>query len=268
MHKAVLQKSFPDLHLNPIRQISPSFNEQYLLSADESQMFLWDMERPEKPYNVCDHACLKEDEGEEITCCEMHPKHDSIFLYGMSKGSLKVGDLRLSANVENSAVTFKAGVGKQRNILFDLISSVSSATFSGNSKYIVSRDYLTVKVWDICNSKKPLSTIILQEGLKSKLSEMLESESIYDQFQVSLSSDSSSILTGSYNNCFHLLDLEGNNCQYELTYKKSTLCRSIDKNSPPVTKMDLSKKVLASDFHPAKNMVAVAAQNCFFTYSL
>ena len=44
-YRADLQKTFPSFHLNPIKQISQSFNEQYLLSADESQMFLWDVER-------------------------------------------------------------------------------------------------------------------------------------------------------------------------------------------------------------------------------
>lgn len=44
-YKAELQRSFPSLHLNPIKQISQSFNEQYLLSTDESQMLLWDVER-------------------------------------------------------------------------------------------------------------------------------------------------------------------------------------------------------------------------------
>jgi hypothetical protein len=38
----------------------------------------------------------------------------------------------------------------------------------------VSRDYLTVKIWDVANTKKPVNTVILHEGLKSKLSEMVE----------------------------------------------------------------------------------------------
>lgn len=174
-YKANLQKCFPSLHLNPIKQISQSFNEQYLLSADESQIFLWDVERPQRPYLVCDQTAGKiEDNSQVINCCQMHPKHDSIFLYGMSKGILNIGDLRISSNADKNSISFKSITGRQSNIILDLISNISSAIFTQNSKYIISRDFLTVKVWDVCNSKKPLNTIILQESLKSKLSEMVD----------------------------------------------------------------------------------------------
>lgn len=161
-YRADLQKAFPSFHLNPIKQISQSFNEQYLLSADESQMFLWDVERSERPYLLCDRTGKIEDHPETINCCQMHPRHDSIFLYGMSKGLLNVGDLRTSSNADKNGISFRSISGRQTNLLLDLISNVSSASFTKNSKYIVSRDYLTVKIWDVCNPKKPLNTIMLQ----------------------------------------------------------------------------------------------------------
>ncbi len=80
------------------------------------------------------------------------------------------------------------------------------------------------------------------------------------------SSESSAIVTGSYNNNFHLIDLEGSNTQYELSYKKMTICKAVTKS--PIPKMDYERKVRAVDFHPGKNIVAVASLNCFFTYSL
>jgi serine/threonine-protein phosphatase 2A regulatory subunit B len=100
----------------------------------------------------------------------MHPKSDSMFLYGMSKGSLKLGDLRISANGESNSICFKTS--GQKNFLLNLISNISSATFTKNCKYIVSRDYMTVKIWDVCNTKKPVNSILLHEGMKSKLCEM------------------------------------------------------------------------------------------------
>lgn len=99
----------------------------------------------------------------------MHPKNDSIFLYGMNKGSLKLGDLRISANIDTNSQSYKVISTTKNNYLLNLISNISSATFTKNCKYIVSRDYLTVKIWDICNNKKPVNTIMLHEGLKSKL---------------------------------------------------------------------------------------------------
>ena len=138
-----------------------------------------------------------------------------------------------------------------------------------SNKYIVSRDYLTVKIWDICNNKKPLNTFLIQENLKSKLCEMIENEAIFDKFKVSVSPDSNSIITGNYNNNFHLIDVDGTNTQYEVNYKKATTSRPIVKGSnTPIAKMDYEKKLLACDFNPKKNIMAVASLNCFFTYAM
>lgn len=63
------------------------------------------------------------------------------------------------------------------------------------------------------------------------------------------------------------MDFEGNNMQYELSYKKATVCRSMLKPAP-LTKMDYDRKILKSCFNPARNVLAVASLNCFFTYSL
>lgn len=84
-----------------------------------------------------------------------------------------------------------------------------------NGKYIVARDFLTVKVWDVCQNKKPVLEVILQENYKQKLCEMYENDCIYDKFQVTGSNDNSSIITGNYNNNFHIVDLlDGSNTQY------------------------------------------------------
>ena len=87
----------------------------------------------------------------------MHPQHDSIFVYGMRKGLLKVGDLIISANFKNNSTCFKVGGDKKRTSVLDSISSISSATFSKNNIYLISRDYLTVKVWDSANTKKTMN---------------------------------------------------------------------------------------------------------------
>lgn len=65
-----------------------------------------------------------------------------------------------------------------------------------------------------------------------------------------------------------MLDIEGNNSQYELSYKKHTVCKAVGKSSSPITRMNYQKKVIVSDYSPAKNMVALASLNCFFTYAL
>jgi hypothetical protein len=44
---------------------------------------------------------------------------------------------------------------------------------------------------------------------------MFENDSIFDKFSLAASKDSNTLLTGNYNNCFHLIDtLDGSNTQY------------------------------------------------------
>ena len=50
-----------------------------------------------------------------------------------------------------------------------MISSYSSLGFMNNSKYLISRDFLTVKIWDVCKTNKPVACITVQDAIKSKL---------------------------------------------------------------------------------------------------
>jgi len=85
---------------------------------------------------------------------------------------------------------------------------------------------------------------------------------------VKASPDGSTIASGSYNNWMHLVDTDGQNTQFELNYKKSTMARLIQgKNNAALSRVDYLKKCTALDFHPFKNTVAVASLNCFFVYS-
>ena len=151
-----------------------------------------------------------------------------------------------------------------------MISSYSSLDFLSNGKYIACRDFLTVKIWDVCKTNKPVACITVQDALKTKLCEIFENDSIFDKFNIAASKDSNTILTGNYNNTFHMIDTnELQNTQYEINYKKQTVTRPmISGKSSQLTKMDYFRKTVACDFHPKKNMLAVASLNCFFTYSM
>ena len=105
----------------------------------------------------------------------MHPNSDSIFAFGTSKASLKLGDLRISGTklykiaLCDSALSFKYEVPK-KNFFTDLTSPYSSIAFMPNARQLITRDYLTVKIWDLAVTKKPLATINVQDSLASKLS--------------------------------------------------------------------------------------------------
>lgn len=151
-----------------------------------------------------------------------------------------------------------------------MISSYSSLCFFNNNKYIASRDFLTVKVWDVCKTDKPIITVTLQEGIKSKLCEIFQNDCIFDKFNISISKDSNTLLTGNYNNSFHAINVNDSaNMQYDINYKKQTICRPmLPGKQNPLGKMDYSRKTIALDFSPTTNMLAVASLNCFTTYAM
>jgi len=98
---------------------------------------------------------------------------------------------------------------------------------------------------------------------------MFENDCIFDKFAVSASPDGNTFFTGNYNNAFHLIDADGTNTQYELNFKKSTMAKPmVPGKGAAISKMDYTRKVLAGDFNSKRNMVAVAALNCFFIYSM
>lgn len=74
--------------------------------------------------------------------------------------------------------------------------------FSHDGRYILSRDYLTVKIWDVNMERTPVKTIPIHEHLRPRLCDTYESDSIFDKFEVVFSGDAKNVMTGSYNNNF------------------------------------------------------------------
>ena len=113
--------------------------------------------------------------------------------------------------------------------VFEDICRISDVNFMKNGRYIGIRDYLTVKIWDISNPKIPIVNSFVEETMKSKLCELFEKDCVEDKFSVLASGDSKFLMTGNYNNCFHLMNIEeGQNYQFKLNYKKETDVRKIE----------------------------------------
>lgn len=93
-----------------------------------------------------------------------------------------------------------------RSFFSEIIASISDVKFSRNGRYILSRDYLTLKLWDINMESKPVATFRVHEHLRSKLCDLYESDSIFDKFQCCLSADGEHLASGSYGNQFRTFD--------------------------------------------------------------
>ena len=89
-----------------------------------------------------------------------------------------------------------------RSFFSEIISSISDVRFSHDGRYILSRDYLTVKIWDVNMERTPIKTIPIHEHLRPRLCDTYENDSIFDKFEVVFSGDAKNVMTGSYNNNF------------------------------------------------------------------
>jgi serine/threonine-protein phosphatase 2A regulatory subunit B len=96
-----------------------------------------------------------------------------------------------------NALVFEEEEDPQNKSFFsEIISSISDVKFTRDGRYIVSRDYLTLKIWDVNMESKPVQTILIHD-LRNKLCDLYENDCIFDKFECTVSGD------GTY--VFHLI---------------------------------------------------------------
>ena len=76
-----------------------------------------------------------------------------------------------------------------RSFFSEIISSISDVKFSHDGRYILSRDYLSLKIWDVNMESKPLKVIPIHDHLRGKLCDLYENDCIFDKFECMFSGD-------------------------------------------------------------------------------
>lgn len=76
-----------------------------------------------------------------------------------------------------------------RSFFSEIISSISGIKFSNSGRHLITRDYLSVKVWDLNMNSKPVETYQVHEYLRSKLCSLYENDYIFDKFECCFSGD-------------------------------------------------------------------------------
>ena len=110
---------------------------------------MWNLEITDQSFNIVD---IKPDNMEEltevITASCFHPTHCNLLMYSSSRGCIKLGDMRQRALCDNHAKLFEINEeAADKSFFSEIIASISDVKFTGSDgRYIVSRDYLTLKV--------------------------------------------------------------------------------------------------------------------------
>lgn len=213
-----LKHSFArDVHQFPISSLAVSSDGEQFISSDHLRINLWNLNITDKSFNVVDIKPEDmQDLNEVMNVVDYHPSQGSLFLYGTSRANIRVCDLRERALCDNEAKSF--GPGKQNNttspaeqskgFFNELTQAITDAKFSKGGRFIVSRDFMSVKLWDMNMEKRPVETLYVHEYLRPSpaMWHLYERELLFDSFGCGVSKEGN-IVSGSYNGFFHIYDL-------------------------------------------------------------
>ncbi|XP_077183106.1 serine/threonine-protein phosphatase 2A 55 kDa regulatory subunit B beta isoform isoform X2 [Paroedura picta] len=280
MVEATPRRVFANAHTYHINSISVNSDYETYMSADDLRINLWNFEIINQSFNIVDiKPANMEELTEVITAAEFHPHHCNTFVYSSSKGTIRLCDMRASALCDKHSKFFEEPEDpSNRSFFSEIISSISDVKFSHSGRYIMTRDYLTVKVWDLNMENRPIETYQVHDYLRSKLCSLYENDCIFDKFECVWNGSDSVIMTGSYNNFFRMFDrntkrdvtLEASreNSKPRAILKPRKVCvgGKRRKDEISVDSLDFSKKILHTAWHPSENIIAVAATNNLYIF--
>ncbi|XP_064599976.1 serine/threonine-protein phosphatase 2A 55 kDa regulatory subunit B alpha isoform-like isoform X1 [Liolophura sinensis] len=280
MVEASPRRIFANAHTYHINSISVNSDQETYLSADDLRVNLWHLQVTDQSFNIVDiKPANMEELTEVITAAEFHPNECNYFVYSSSKGTIRLCDMRAQALCDRHAKLFEEPEDPTtRSFFSEIISSISDVKFSNSGRYMISRDYLSVKVWDLQMDSKPIETYQVHEYLRSKLCSLYENDCIFDKFECSWSGNDRHIMTGSYNNFFRMFDRESkrdgtleasrDNMKTRTVLKPRKVCTGgkRKKDEISVDCLDFNKKILHTAWHPSENVIAVAATNNLYIF--
>ncbi|GKV03552.1 hypothetical protein SLEP1_g15834 [Rubroshorea leprosula] len=280
-----------DYHIN---SISNNSDGETFISADDLRINLWNLEISNQSFNIVDvKPANMEDLTEVITSAEFHPTHCNVLAYSSSKGSIRLVDLRQSALCDSHSKLFEEQEAPgSRSFFTEIIASISDIKFAKNGRHILSRDYMSLKLWDINMDSGPVATFQVHEHLRPKLCDLYENDSIFDKFECCLSGDGLRVATGSYSNLFRVFGCsEGSTEAATLEASKNPMRRQVQTPARPTRSLgsfsgvvrrvkgvdnsgvdtngntfDFTTKLLHLAWHPTENSLACAASNSLYMY--
>lgn len=279
-NKSILKLS--SAHTAEINSVSiNNCNVDNFISSDEGKLYLWDINNTKEIYNVVS-LDTSDETSEKITTSVYSPYHSSLFAYGTNKGNIKLCDIRINSQTTKSITNFKdENSNLNKTIFANQLLSVHDINFKLSNDYLfATRHYLSVNLWDQRKNNEPLFKFMLYEPIINKLSYLYQNEYFKDKFSLCNDPEGKFILTGGYNNMFHVIDIgQRLNSQIVLddTNEKSlntNIIRKVNskgscfykKDEPDMSAFSFDKKVTSVALSPVENFSMLACLNCIFTY--
>jgi serine/threonine-protein phosphatase 2A regulatory subunit B len=255
------KKIYEGAHAYNINTVAFNSDGETFISTDDLRINLWNININSEAFGIVDIKPENMDElNEVITCSDFHPTKCNIFAYASSKGVIRIGDLRDSALCDRHCKKFEDNESAIGGFFQELVTTISDIKFSPNGTFIVSRDYLTMKIWDLRNEAKPYRIIKFHDHLIPKLCDLYENDSIFDKFQCAWNGTSYRLITGSYNNNFYICDAFGSHITSVTAEKPSNT------SYRDVQHVDASQKIQHTAWHPKQDIVVLGAKDFGYLY--
>ena len=259
----------PRDHAYHINSLSVGLDCATFISADDLRVNLWNPECATSSFTIVDIKPENmENLTEVITAAVFHPRDCSVFAYASSKGSIRLADMRARALCTAHAKLFEeAEAPGTRSFFSEIIASISDVQFGAGGRYLLARDYLTLKLWDVAMESRPLATFSVHDGLRGKLCDLYENDAIFDKFECAMSSDGAHVATGTYSNLFRVFSTrqtEGEGASLDVR-----LGRDEAAGATPPTGVDFGSKLLHLAWQPQRGgdeapVVAACTGNSLF----
>jgi serine/threonine-protein phosphatase 2A regulatory subunit B len=272
-------------HCSEINSLSENkITKENFISSDEFKIYLWDMNVPSEVFNIVDiDPVIEVDNPETITksvVCEYNPH---LFAYGTNKGNLKICDTRTSSDQLSFSTNFyDENSNLNKTIFANSLLSVHDINMSlSNSYSFATRHFLSVNLWDIRKQTEPSTKFLVYEPVINKLSYLYQNNYLNDKFSLSVDGLGKYILTGGYNNMFHVIDINQRlNTQividdFNEKLMNTNVIRKINskgscfykKDDPSLSNINFNKKILHQVFSPVENFSLMIVYNCIYSYA-
>ncbi|XP_027123097.1 serine/threonine protein phosphatase 2A 55 kDa regulatory subunit B beta isoform-like [Coffea arabica] len=290
------RKAYAHAHDFNINSTSNNSDGETFLSADDFRVNLWNLEISDQCFNIIDMKPPNmEDLTEVITSAEFHPFHCNLLAYSSSRGYIRLVDMRKSAICDQSSRILHDGASNGSKSFFtEIVASISDLKFASNGRHILSRDYMSLKLWDIHMENSPVATYKIHEHLRPKLSDLYNNDALFDKFACCLRGDGLQFATGSYSNQVHIFSHGGG--VEDITFEASknpnrkplmhantrarrrslsNLTRAFSRHGQENLNSEhnefycnLNAKLLHLAWHPNKDLIACAAGSSVFMHYL
>lgn len=138
-------------------------------------------------------------------------------MYTTTSGKINVCDFRENSDFHKKPSvcfnTSQQAVGGKASVFNKWTNCVSDARFIDSTTQVVSRDYLSVKLWDLRATSnnglgsKPIYSAQVTDYMECNLTTLMDQDSLEDEFFIDVTPDGKHLATGGYNKSGHVIDI-------------------------------------------------------------